>query len=176
MAIRPALPEEYDAAQKLLRAEIRVPRAEARNVAIAASPDADSYFRFRGVLYKAPPLSYEVGIQLQEIHMQIENLSKLEKSLVDLDALPHEEKIRHLQLLQHCYERAAEFFQRACFPVSFWRRRKHKRKNPFTTCTSQEVGELLGFFSMCRMKSRVSIMGSLANRPSLSTMLTQPTT
>ena len=175
MAIVPALPEELEEGQRLLRAEIRAPQAEARNVALATEIDADSYFEFRGTNYKVPPLSYKLGVQLQEIQFFLESLVRKEQFTKDLQDLDLDGQIVHLQQLQLAYEQAIALFQKCCYPLAFWKRRRHKRQNPFLTCTSQEIAELLSFFSMCRMRSRVTFQGSLANRPSLSTSMQSTT-
>lgn len=167
MALVPAQAEELDATQQYLRSEFRPPQAAVRNVAIAAETTADSYFDFRGVTYKVPAISYAIGVQLQEIHLEIERLSELEQQH-GTTTLTKEQAIEQMEKLMICYERAARFFHAAAFPLSFWRRWSYKRHNPFVTCTAKEVGELLAFFSMCRMKSRVSIKGSSATRPSVS--------
>lgn len=179
MPIRPASPEDYDQAQVDLRRELRAPTTEVRNVAIAAETHADSYFSYRGVMYKAPPLSYKLGVQLQEIQLAIGKLVQEEEALTArIAAAPSEkddeDRIQMLTGLLACYERAVGLFWQACFPLAWWKRRRHTRTNPFTECTSKEIGELLGFFFMCRMKSRVGMVGTLANRPSLS--LSTPTT
>ena len=170
MAIVPARPEEYEEAQQLLRAEIRAPRAEARNVALATEIDADSYFEFRGTNYKAPPLSYALGVQLQEVQLRLQSLAMYENETKDLAGVELDKQIKHLEQLHLAYMQAVTLFQRCCFPLAFWKRRGHRKNNPFTTCTSQEIAELLSFFSMCRMRSRVVMHGSSANRPSLSTL------
>lgn len=168
MAITPARPEELAEAQRALRAEIRVPKAEPRNVAIAAEINADSYFMFGRTRYKVPPLGYKLGVQLQELQLTIENLAQTEQEEAARQALTEQDKLAHLALLSRCYEQAVNIFWQACHPAVWYKRWGHQRTNPFLGCTSQEIGELLGFFFMCRMKSRVSMQGSLASRPSLS--------
>lgn len=175
MAITPARPEEYEEAQRILRTEVRAPTVEARNVALATETDTTSYFDFDGTTYKVPPVPYNLGVQLQEIKLELDRLVVIEKATDNLKDATLPEKTRHLEAILLCYERAVDIFWKASHPLAWWKRRRHKTTNPFLGITSQqEVGELLGFFFMCRMKSRVTIQGGLVNRPSLST-LTQRT-
>lgn len=182
MAIQPAPPEAYEEAQRSLRAEVRAPRAEARNVAIATETHADSYFTHDGILYKAPPVGYKLGVQLQEIQLHITNLVKDEEQQKIYAETGNaamiwseEQQVDHLTTLLATYERCSGLFWQCCAPVAFWKRRRFKKVNPFINCTAQEVGELLGFFYMCRMRSRVELGISTANRPSLSTLTTPMT-
>ncbi len=168
MALVPARTEDFEAAQKVLRSEIRSPSVEARNVASAAETSANSYITFRRVLYVSPPLSWKIGAQLQEIHLEIERLVKKEQNGLPLEEWPDQERLDHLNHLLLCYQSAVSFFWTACKPVSWLKRWRFRKTNPFQDCSSQEIGELIGFFSMCRMKSRVSMVASSANRPSLS--------
>lgn len=172
MAIKTAAPESVEQAQEMLRAAVKPPRSEVRNVAIAAESEADSYFKYRGTHYKAPPLSYDIGIQLQEILVEANTLGEREER--DEIVTEADQKAHMLHLLL-CYQRAIALFQRSCYPVAFWKRWWHKRRNPFITCSGGEIGQLLSFFSTCRTKSRVRLLGSSAFRPSL-TLSMPPTT
>lgn len=173
MALKTSSPEDLAKGQEYLRTLVKPPVTEVRNVATATELNADTYFQFKGAWYKAPPLDYRLGIQLQEILLEIHRLGqqaddKAEHLQTDAGM------IAHLQQLKLCYERAAKLFHDCCTPIVFWRRWRWKRYNPFSSCSSQEVAELLNFFSLCRMKSRVRLMENSVARPSLS-MLMQPT-
>lgn len=165
MGIKPSSPEAVERAQTMLRATVRPPTSEARNVAAAADIDANSYFSYNGVYYKAPPLDYRLGIQLQEILVEIHRLGTIEEELDQDNKVPDESHIRQLLV---CYDKAVLLFQQACMPVAFWKRRQHRRKNPFDGCSSGEIGYFLNFFFTCRTKSRVRPQESLVFRPSLS--------
>lgn len=174
MPLTPALPEEFEAAQIYLRSEVRVPKTEARNAALAADIMEHSDFSYRGTRYRTPPLSYQLGVQLQEIQLILRTVAQFEES-PEFKDLSDERRQQYMETLLGTYERAILLFWKASYPLAFWKRWKHKRTNPFTDCSSSEIVELLSFFFTCRMKSRVIIQGGLATRPSL-TMLTQQMT
>lgn len=172
MGLKLSSPEELAQGQEFLRAAVRPPETEIRNAATAAEGDAISIFEYRGIHFKAPPLSYRVGIQLQEIYYTLQKLGRAEES----KEFPDEEsQVEHLEKLAECYERALKLFQESCYPIAFWRRWRHKRKNPFSDASSAEIGELLSFFSLCRTKSRVRLQPSLMHRPSLTMSMRQTT-
>lgn len=163
--IKPSSSEQLNQTQELLRDQVRPPVAEARNVALAAHPHAASYFRYRGQLFKAPPLQHSLGVELQEIALEYERLQDLP------------ETVETLTQLRVVLIRAAVLCQKACKPLNpitrFWY--WVFRINPFMKASPTELAELTGFFSMCRTKSRVRLLGGESMRPSLSTLTTPKT-
>lgn len=172
MALLPATPEEVEEVQRLLRRELRVPTAEARNVATATELDAVSYFRYRGTAYRAEPLSYRLGARLQEVKYELDRLAEIERQREESEWTENE-KARHMTMLLEVLEAAVTLFHLCCEPVAFWKRPRFRRVNPFVNASLGEITDLLGFFFTCRMRSRVSILGGSAMRPSLSMSTTQ---
>lgn len=168
MSLIPASPEAYEEAQRVLRAGLRLPIAEVRNTAVAADINAPSLVTFRGTAYKVEALPYRLGLQFHEIHLEIDRLAKLEEKAEATGTISPEAQATHLEQLLACYERAVVLFWEAAIPLAWWKRRRYRKVNPFLDCSQQELGELLGFFFMCRMKSSVSVQGGLMTRPSLS--------
>lgn len=163
--IKTSTPEQLEQTQQLLREQVRPPVAEARNVALAAHSHAPSYFRFRSRTYKAPPLQHGLGVELQEIVIEYERLQ-------DLPETPE-----NLQQLRMVYIRSAVLANQACRPLNpiTWLFLRLFRRNPFLKSSQTELGELTYFFSMCRTKSHVQLLGGKALRPSLSTLTTPQT-
>jgi hypothetical protein len=176
MTLRASTPEQLQGGQEFLQELVRPPTAEVRNVASAADIDANSYFDYRGVYYKAPPLSHRVGIQLQEVLLEISRLGEYERQNEEMD---EDVAIKHLEQLQRCYERAVTLFKIACKPVNpirwLWRTVVRRKYNPFAEASGQEISDLIHFFSSCRTKSRVRQAGSLAHRQSLSLSMQRTT-
>lgn len=181
MPLIPATAEELALTQQELRGELRPPVSEARNVAVAAETNADTMLVFRRVTYVVPPLPYNLGVQLQEIEVEIRRLAEWAEQM-PMDKWTPVDREQYMLHLVVCYERAIDLFWKVAYPLMPWRRLFYRKtlfrrpaKNPFLQCSHKEIGELLGFFFECRMKSRVSLVGSSVLRPSVSTLLTQPT-
>lgn len=176
MALLPATAEDFAQAQVDLRQFVRAPSVEARNVAVAADTGSAVYFTFRNALYKAEPLSYRLGIQIQEINIEVQRLNTFEAT-TPVTSMTDDQRIVHMRSLLAAYESAEDLFWKASLPVNWFSRRGYRKNNPFKKAglSSGEVGELLGFFWECRMKSRVNLLGGLGNRPSLSLSSTAPT-
>ncbi len=108
---------------------------------------ADSiHVPYRGRMYELGHVSFEDGIRLVEARAAI-------MAPTDDDATP--EKIAaYLQAMRFVVRLAPRYM----VPVGlvrrfFWRLRI--RRNPFRTATDSEVGHILGFFLVSRMRSRV---------------------
>lgn len=167
MPITPLAPERIAETQAILRAQLRVatPSSVVRNATLAADLDVTTTLVYRRRLYKVPPVSFRVGIELQEIAARLDELTNVpetDESLTELLAM---------------FQDAVALFHRCIVPSTFigrlfWRR----RSNPFYNATSGEVAELLGFFSQCRTRSSVRVLPSDSVRARLKFRSTQSTT
>lgn len=111
----------------------------------ADDPDVD-VFLFRGVRYRARPLSYVEGAHLSALRLR---LTRLQSAPDTMD--------RVLEL-RDLVERAATLFYRWSRPVLRTHRLLYRLlPNPFTRMTEHDMGRLLAFFSMCRMRSSVRL-------------------
>ncbi|HYC31120.1 MAG TPA: hypothetical protein VEB59_02470 [Gemmatimonadales bacterium] len=136
---------------------------EPRNLALALSLGEAEVLQFRNRVFRVPPVPYPSGLRLQAILRRLERLKGLpedEAMLTELLGLLHEA----VQLF-HSLVRPATLWDRL-----FWR----LRANPFLHATETEVGELLGFFSVCRTSS--SVRPPNATPAVRSPSLTSPTT
>lgn len=99
---------------------------------------------YRGRIYELLPVSFEDGVRLSDARATIEELEGAE---------PTKERIgRYVAVLRFVVSLAPKYLRpRGRVRRVFWR----LTRNPFRGATDMEVGELLGFFLGCRMRSRV---------------------
>jgi hypothetical protein len=174
MGIKPSSSETVERAQEMLRAAVRLPTTSVKNTALAAHSDSESFFEFHGMVLRSAPLPYGLGLEMQEVMFELKRLAMAEEEGLGTPEL----QIQYLEQLKLCCERAVHLFWKAAKPVSWWQRLWYRYSNPFLGCSAGEVSDLLAFFSQCRMKSRVRLLGGLALRQSLSSSMlpmTSPT-
>lgn len=137
------------AAQTRLREMFKAPTVEVKNVAAAAFLESISVLQFRNSLYHVPPIPWAVGLQLQRCYIRLQNISILDES-ADVN-----QSMKNLEDLEVLMFEVVQFFKDLVRPLSPWQRLTWRWRQPFLDVSQQELGELLGFFSACRMKSSV---------------------
>lgn len=116
------------------------------NAVAATAMGVDAVLPFNNRLYDVPPVPWPDGIVLQKIRNESERL----KGRMGEPEVPD----RVYALL----ERSVDVMGGLIRPRGRFRRfawRLGLRRNPFRNCSEKEVGELLDFFWVCRMKSNV---------------------
>lgn len=119
-------------------------------LAIANSDDGEpDTFVFRGVRYRGRDLSHAEGARLQAIRLEIERLRHAAVAT-------HDEAVAREFRLAQLYAVCAVCFYRWARPVRLIHRLLYRiLPNPFERMTPVDMGRLLAFFSMCRMRSDV---------------------
>lgn len=99
---------------------------------------------YRGRVYEILPVSFTDGLKLTDVSLDLDELA---------DAPPtRENRRRYVLALKRIVALAPKYLRpRGRARRIFWR----FHRNPFRGATDREVGELLGFFLGCRMRSRV---------------------
>ena len=112
---------------------------------------------YRGRVYELGFVSFADGIRLAEARAVIE-------SIPEEESLSAENTERYLRALETVVSMAPKYLMPTT-PVRrlLWRLRI--RSNPFRSATDGEVGQLLGFFLQCRMRSRVRISSTHRGDP-----------
>jgi hypothetical protein len=142
--LRPIPPEQFEQAQRELRAAMADREPKLKNGAAVAAFRSRGSFVYRGREYLVPPLSYQAGIDLQLIAQRM-------KPLQHQEATPE-----HLGSMGACLADLARVFRANCRPRSLWRRLVWVLgPNPFRSMSESEAGQLHGFFWQCRMRSGV---------------------
>ncbi len=152
--------EQQAESQAWLRETVKPPDTIAMNVGVAANLPAPMAFIFNARIYRVPNIPYPLGIQLQELYIQ----------LAKQGSNQDEETVAQLHELQALCDQAAALFPALCEPKNWFVRMLWRRgwlRNPFLSATSSELAHLLGFFLQCRMKSSVQLLESSAHRPAL---------
>ena len=160
-------PEQLAAAQKLLREEVKPPEQVMQNVGLATRLEADALLSYRGQLYTVPPVPYPPGLELQEIRLHIQKLSTIEERAIEQE----DTEALHLVYVQmaEIMTRARNLYWTLVKPATLLRRLVWRwMDNPFANCSNSEFGELLNFFSSCRMRSSITVLENSVARESLS--------
>ncbi len=148
MAVEPISPEELRQGQaEQLRQLPSVPAPV--NLQNAVELGHYISFEFRGKKYSIPPVSFEVGAQLQMVMNDLRNISDLNVGA------------NNIYIMRKILRRATNIFYDQIVPHGWkpWQARFVKwlgiYPNPFKRASEGEVGALLGFFSRHRMTSTV---------------------
>lgn len=99
---------------------------------------------YGGRVYDVPPVPFPAGIQLVELRAQLQA------------ATSPAEELRALREMARVMKRLVR--PRGALRRATW----FLRRNPFRHASEQEIGELLGFFSVHRTQSRVRFPSSSA--------------
>jgi hypothetical protein len=157
-------PEQQDHAQAQLKALFQAPAVDLKNVGTVLALEASGRFAYRGKSYVVPPVPYTQGLQLHQIFLRLQALGS------------KQENEAALQELFSLMSAAVMLFKGLVRPTSWWQRLTWRWQQPFADVTEKEVGELMGFFFVCRMKSSIVIPGVISSEvESLSTpLMTSP--
>jgi hypothetical protein len=141
--LRPHTEERLAQVQAALEEEIRASQPELRNLEPAADLFGEAVLEYRGRTYQVPPVPFVFGVALVALQERIRRMQDAPEgadALAELHAVLREAVALFPRLVRH----------------TGWRRPLGRLlPNPFRTASEFEVGELLGFFSGCRMRSRV---------------------
>lgn len=150
MPVKATSPQQFLDSQALLRQQ--APKGAShvvKNASFAADLNEPNYLVYRQRKYKVRPLTFTVGIELQELAVRLESMADQPETNETLQEM--------LSILQD----AVALFWAAAQPLGLLRRlTRHWLSNPFETATNQEVAELLGFFLQSRTRSSVQVLAS----------------
>lgn len=117
------------------------PQPEPLNVQPTLELGGSMELTFRGVSYIVPPVPFKAGIELSALWTRLENLDGKD---------PGE--------LAEILTRLVKLFRTLVRPRGMLRRLFWRfTRNPFASASPREVGQLVGFFSVCRALSGVSL-------------------
>lgn len=129
--------------QAALASRGRASEPEVRNLGAVQDLSRPLPLEFRGRTYLVPPVPFVFGVRLVGLQERVRRLQDRPDSPESLDEL------------RAILEEAVEIFPRLAYPAG-WRRLFWRiAPNPFRRASEFEIGELIGFFSGCRMMSRV---------------------
>jgi len=156
--------EDQARAQTALRAAFDTPPATVSNVASVLDLETSSLFEFHGRLYVVKPLSWKDGLVLQKLWHRLEALRRAPNDLTAVQEL--------YDLMQAFVGMVKSLVK----PKSWATRLIWRWHNPFEQCTEQELGEIMGFFSACRMKSSIKFLAENQDPPRqlLTRLMTSP--
>ncbi len=141
--ILPHTEDRLDQVQATLAAEVRANEPETRNLGPVQDLSRPLPLEFRGRTYLVPPVPFVFGVALVGLQERVRRLQDQPDStemLAELERIMHE---------------AVALFPALVRPAG-WRRLVWRLlPNPFRNASEFEVGELIGFFSGCRMRSGV---------------------
>jgi hypothetical protein len=104
---------------------------------------------YRGRIYELLPVSFRDGLRLLEMRTVLEDLEHAPTNRENVRR--YVAALRAIIALAPKYLRPRGRIRRALWAFT---------RNPFRGATDREVGELLGFFLGCRMRSRVQYQGT----------------
>lgn len=130
--------------QAALAEEARASAPEARNLGPVQDLSRPLPLEFAGRTYLVPPVPFVFGVRLVELQERVRGLQgrpETPETMAELRAILDE---------------AVALYPRLVRPRGLLRRLAWRlAPNPFRGASEYEVGELLGFFLGCRMRSRV---------------------
>jgi hypothetical protein len=139
--LRPHTEDRLTQVQAALDEELRASQPEVRNLSATGALFGSDTLEYRGRRYEVPPVPFALGVALLELQ---ERAGRLQGDVAD----PAAE-------LGAILTGAVEIFPRLVRPTGWRRLVWPLLPNPFRAASEYEVGELIGFFSGCRMRSRV---------------------
>jgi hypothetical protein len=119
--------------------------------------DGKVEFAFHGRMYEVLPVSFEDGCRLQDVQATLGELAET-GSTGGANGGPET-----IERSLHAFRFIAGLARRYVRPRGKWRRllwTVRLTRNPFRRATPAEVGELLGFFLGCQMRSSVRYLGT----------------
>jgi hypothetical protein len=151
--LRPHTEERLAQVQAALQEELRASQPELRNLEPAAELFGEAVLEYRGRRFRVPPVPFAFGVALVGLQERIRRMQDAPEgadTLAELHAVLREAVALFPRLVRH----------------TGWRRPLGRLlPNPFRAASEFEVGELLGFFSGCRMMSRVRHPRAATDRP-----------
>ena len=129
--------------QAALAREARANEPEVRNLGPVQDLSRPLPLEFRGHTYLVPPVPFVFGVRLVGLQERVRRLQERPDSPEALGEL------------RAILEDAVEIFPRLARPTGWRRLFRRVLPNPFRQASEFEIGELIGFFSGCRMRSRV---------------------
>lgn len=141
--IQPHSEERLAQVQAALAEEIRASEPEVRNLGPVQDLSGPLPLEFRGRTYLVPPVPFVFGVRLvglQERVRKLQDQPESEEALDELRSILHE---------------AVALFPSLVRPTGWRRLFGRVLPNPFRNASEFEIGELMGFFSGCRMRSSV---------------------
>lgn len=141
--IRPHTEERLAQVQAALAAEVRANEPEVKNLGPLQDLSRPLPLEFRGRTYLVPPVPFVFGVALVGLQERVRRLQDQPESpemLAELESIMHE---------------AVALFPSLALPTGWRRLFRRLLPNPFRNASEFEVGELIGFFSGCRMRSGV---------------------
>ena len=141
--IQPHTEERLAQVQAALEEELRANQPEIRNLSATGALFGSDTLEYRGRRYEVPPVPFALGVALLELQ---ERAGRLQGDVAGIDPAAE---------LGAILNRAVAIFPQLVRPVGWRRLLWPLLPNPFRKASEYEVGELLGFFSGCRMRSRV---------------------
>jgi hypothetical protein len=164
MPVAPIAKEQLERTQQWLRSELKLVGGteEAKpvpaNLRLVEALVGDELLRYRGRRFRVKPVGFIEGARLSVLETRYANLTIKEKERnekkergerVELNMDEIKETLDVLEDTIKLFRDLVEprgWFERLLWPML---------KNPFDNATEKEIGELLGFFFVCRMKSGV---------------------
>lgn len=121
----------------------RIPAPENHEYALSLQGVTELHFGSR--TFRIPPVPFPAGVRLQHVQQRLGKIKGSDEADADV-----------MRDLLGVLEEAVDVFWSLIEPVSLWDRLVWRwRANPFLECTENEIGELLGLFCACRMRSRI---------------------
>ena len=141
--LRPHSEERLAQVQAALAEEARANEPEVRNMGPVQDLSRPLPLEFRGRTYLVPPVPFVFGVRLVGLQDRVRRLQNQPDS---------PEMLAELQAI---LEEAVGMYPSLVRPKGWRRLFWRVVPNPFRGASEFEIGELLGFFLGCRMRSRV---------------------
>lgn len=151
MALTPMSAERAEATQTQLRQQVKAPDQSLGNVSLATDLHGSEFFQHGIFEYEVPPISYQVGVQLEALRLRLDKLADSEET--DTDKL-----IQLNEQTAQLMSDAAGLFKKVVRPKFLPQRLLWRwLGNPFAKMSGTDLMTLLYFFCACRMRSAVRL-------------------
>lgn len=142
--LQPTSDAQFEATQAELRQQVKPTKQELGNVGLAADMLGPAYIRYGRYRYRVDPISYPLGIELEEIKLKLDELADLPPT--------HENNMALLET----FDRAVQLFPKVVKPMfGFQKLLWRFTSNPFRGASASDIFQLLYFFCSCRTRSVV---------------------
>jgi hypothetical protein len=182
MPVAPFTKAQLDTAQAIFRTEAETvlgldkPQPAPANVDLLNALAGDEILHYRGRRFRVLPVGFLEGAKLSELEARYANQALKDKArrerrdageVVEVDVASIKEMLDVL-------EDTIALFWRLVKPISLIERLLWRwLKNPFENATEKELGVMLGFFFVCRMKSGVRFSSAGRSRGSRSRSISE---